>query len=377
MASIEERRNSVGTITSYRVVWRHAGRKLQQSFPERGHAEQWVHLLSMVKGDPSKAQSALLKARSKAPTFKAVATQHLDRLLNVQPLTIQKYESYLRNHLHLLVDVPVDQITEADMVEWLKWERSRKAAPKTVKNVHGFISSVFDHAVRQRLRPDNPCNARMLPKDDSTQDAATFLTMPEYALVDPHLPEWSRPLFRLLIGSGLRVSEALALTPEDVMLDAATPQVRITRSWHEDRDADARWFIGPPKTRAARRTVALAPSTVAAIRERVESTAPGECIFKPSTSERPPGIRAVQRAWAKGVAGARAGDPALKKKPRIHDLRHSHASLMLATGMNLYELAQRLGHEDISTTTGTYGHLVPDAHFRAAAMVEQALAVES
>ncbi|MGO4589497.1 tyrosine-type recombinase/integrase [Paenarthrobacter sp. 2TAF44] len=63
----------------------------------------------------------------------------------------------------------------------------------------------------------------------------------------------------------------------------------------------------------------------------------------------------------------------ISKRPRIHDSRHSHASMMIAGDMNLYELANRLGHESIITTTKTYGHLVPDAHFRAAAMVETAL----
>jgi integrase len=63
----------------------------------------------------------------------------------------------------------------------------------------------------------------------------------------------------------------------------------------------------------------------------------------------------------------------MERRPRIHDIRHSHASMMIAGGMNLYELANRLGHESIITTTKTYGHLVPDAHFRAAAMVETAL----
>jgi integrase len=75
-------------------------------------------------------------------------------------------------------------------------------------------------------------------------------------------------------------------------------------------------------------------------------------------------------AW---YAAVKAADLGLSQRPRIHDIRHTHASILIAGGMNLFELANRLGHESITTTTKTYGHLVPDVHFRAAAAVETAL----
>jgi integrase len=115
----------------------------------------------------------------------------------------------------------------------------------------------------------------------------------------------------------------------------------------------------------------LAPSTVEAIRARVESAPKGKPVFSisPTTTDYP-----QHRQWLDAwYAAVKKADLGLNQRPRVHDIRHSHASAMIAANMNLFELANRLGHESVTTTTNTYGHLVPDAHFRAAAMVEGAL----
>lgn len=65
-------------------------------------------------------------------------------------------------------------------------------------------------------------------------------------------------------------------------------------------------------------------------------------------------------SWVKWVAAANLG-----KSPRLHDLRHSHASYMISAGMNLYDLMRRLGHNSITTTADTYGHMMPEAQVQA------------
>jgi integrase len=241
-------------------------------------------------------------------------------------------------------------------------------SPKTVANVHGFVHAAMNSAVRRRLRADNPCNGRLLPKDDATEDKAMFLTMTEVNAIIDHADPWHQPMWRLLIGSGLRLGEATALLATDFQLDAVTPSVRIMKAWQEMEDG---WAVGAPKTKKARRTVALAPSTVEAIRARVESAPKGKPVFSISpTTTVYPQHRQWLDAW---YAAVKKADLGLNQRPRVHDIRHSHASAMIAANMNLFELANRLGHESVTTTTNTYGHLVPDAHFRAAAMVEGAL----
>jgi len=368
MATIEARKNASGRVTSYRVEWYDKGQRHRQTLPTEVAAIQWKALLEAVKHDTQAAQTALLRQVSRSPSFEEVAHGHIERLINVREYTIKRYRGYIKNHFGSLAHLPVDQIKEDDLIHWIKAMVKKGCSPKTIANVHGFIHAAMNSAVRRGLRTDNPCNGRLLPKDDATEDKAMFLTMEQMNAIIDQADEWHRPMWRLLIGSGLRLGEATALLASDFQLDAATPSVRIMKAWQEMEDG---WAVGAPKTKKARRTVALAPSTVTAIRERVEAAPKGKPVFSisPGTTVYP-----QHRQWLDAwYAALKASKLELDQRPRIHDIRHSHASMMIAGGMNLFELANRLGHESITTTTNTYGHLVPDAHFRAAAMVEQAL----
>ena len=368
MATIEARKNSAGHVTSYRVEWYDGGVRRRQTLATETDAKKWKHLLEAVKHDTRAAETALLRQVSRSPSFEDVALGHIERLINVREYTVKRYRGYIKNHFASIGHLPVDQITEDDLIRWIKAMTKKGCSPKTVANVHGFVHAAMNSAVRRRLRPDNPCNGRLLPKDDATEDKAMFLTMGQVNAIIDHASEWHRPMWRLLIGSGLRLGEATALTPTDFQLDAATPSVRIMKAYQEMEDG---WAVGAPKTKKARRTVALAPSTVEAIRARVESAPRNTPVFTISPET---GVYPQHRQWLDEWYGAiKAADIGLERRPRIHDIRHSHASMMIAGGMNLFELATRLGHESILTTTKTYGHLVPDVHFRAAAMVETAL----
>lgn len=368
MATIEARRNAAGVITSYRVEWYDKGQRRRQTLPNEGDAAKWKHLLEAVKHDTRAAELALLRQTSRSPSFEEVAQGHIERLINVREYTIKRYRGYIKNHFNGIGHLPVDQIKEDDLIHWIKAMVKKGCSPKTVANVHGFVHAAMNSAVRRGLRTDNPCNGRLLPKDNATEDKAMFLTMEQVNAIIDQADEWHQPMWRLLIGSGLRLGEATALNAADFQLDAATPSVRIMKAYQEMEDG---WAVGAPKTKKARRTVALAPSTVDAIRGRVESAKRGQPVFtiSPGTTVYP-----QHRQWLDAwYAAVKKADLGLDQRPRIHDIRHSHASMMIAAGMNLYELANRLGHESIVTTTKTYGHLVPDAHFRAAAMVEGAL----
>lgn len=368
MATIETRKNAAGRVTSYRVEWYDGGIRKRHSFAVEAEAAKWKRVLEAVKHDTEAATTAVLRATSRAPSFEDVALGHIERLINVREYTVKRYRGYIKNHFAGIGHLPVDQVTEDDLIRWIQAMTKKGCSPKTVANVHGFVHASMNSAVRRRLRPDNPCNGRLLPKDDATEDKAMFLTMEQVNAIIEQADEWHRPMWRLLIGSGLRLGEATALSPSDFQLDATTPSVRIVKAYQEMEDG---WAIGAPKTKKARRTVALAPSTVDAIRARVESGPRGKPVFtiSPATTVYP-----QHRQWLDEWYDAlKAADLGLDQRPRIHDIRHSHASMMIAGGMNLFELASRLGHESILTTTKTYGHLVPDVHFRAAAMVEQAL----
>ncbi|WP_461172262.1 site-specific integrase [Arthrobacter sp. Z1-9] len=186
------------------------------------------------------------------------------------------------------------------------------------------------------------------------------------AIVQVHPPRY-QPLMAFLRGTGARFGEATALFG-DFQLDVQQPTVRIEKAWK--RDKNDRFYIGPPKTKKSRRTVSLSPSLVAAVGPWVEAAGPEGLVFT-TTYGGPIRHSTFYEFWEDALTSLGYGKSG--ERPRIHDMRHTHASLMLGAGMSPFELSRRLGHESIQTTVDRYSHLVPDAQFRAAEMAERAL----
>jgi integrase len=219
----------------------------------------------------------------------------------------------------------------------------------------------------------NPCKGVKLPKATHTEDVIRFITPAEWATIMGNMDPHFRPFFQFLVGTGLRFGEATALTATDFNLKAKTPSVRITKAWKEDDEKG--YYIGPPKTKKSRRTVSLAPSTVDAVKPLVEAAGTGY-VF---TLKRGGVMRSgavFNRAWepalkASGYIKRTKEDPG--NMPRVHDIRHTHASWMVAAGMDIFALSRRLGHESVTTTMDRYSHLLPDAMFDAAQIAQKAL----
>jgi integrase len=116
--------------------------------------------------------------------------------------------------------------------------------------------------------------------------------------------------------------------------------------------------VGPTKSRKSRRTVSLSDDVVDVLAPLV--TRPGdELLFTNTNGNRVLHANFWNRVW-KPAADQFAADTG--KRPRVHDLRHSHASHLIAKGVHLEVIRDRLGHENISTTSGVYSHLMPDQH---------------
>ncbi len=254
-------------------------------------------------------------------------------------------------------------------------------SPKTIANVHGLLSAAMSTAMKLGYRTDNPCVGVELPKSVSTRDEMTVLTRDEFALLLAKIPAFYQPLVLTLVATGLRWGEATALTAGDVDLTARPATIRVTKAWK--RDADRRWYVGPPKTKRARRTVSLPDDLVDVLLPLVAGKAPDALLFTNTVGSQLSSSRFWTTTWTPALDAAcdpRQADgkpdadaPRLTKRPRVHDLRHTHASWMIAAGTDLFVLQRRLGHESITTTTETYAHLLPDQQRAAADAAGRAL----
>ena len=131
--------------------------------------------------------------------------------------------------------------------------------------------------------------------------------------------------------------------------------VRRALKWSPDNHR----AMGAPKTKAGRRSVTVTDELWDVLDELKADQAGGELLFTAPRGGMILHRTFWSRVWLPAVRH-------LEPRPRIHDLRHSHASLLLARGIPIHVVSRRLGHSNIQVTVNTYGHLLPDAQLLAA-----------
>ena len=176
-----------------------------------------------------------------------------------------------------------------------------------------------------------------------------FWTKEEFDQFIPHVSDkpMSKVIFYLFFYSGIREGELLALTLNDFDFDKNT--VSITKNYARVNNQD---IIQTPKTPKSKRTITLP----AEIMEMVKEYGGMLYDYKPTDRLFPTQKSFLTREMVRGckLSGV--------KKIRIHDLRHSHASLLIELGFAPLLISERLGHENVETTLNTYSHLYPNKH---------------
>ena len=151
-------------------------------------------------------------------------------------------------------------------------------------------------------------------------------------------------MFQVLYWCGIRAGELFALTVEDIDIEGGTLSVNksLQRLNRED-------VITEPKTPKSKRIVALPDFLVNELKAYIDSLPDPEPETRLFVISKNGLWKEMKRACA--ASGV--------KKIRVHDLRHSHASLLIELGYSPLLIAERLGHENVETTLNTYSHLFP------------------
>lgn len=387
MASIVERPKKSGAIT-YQVKWRLEGSWQTENFGERPAAEQfkdlvdahrgqwphgWVRGHGFVEPETSSDDVPLL----------AYAERYVNRLTGIDDRTRDDYHREIRLHLSLLahtrtdgvvVPATVENLTQDDVSDWVraeedglrdpqdstKWLR-READPKSIRNRHGLLFCIMQAAIEAtpQLRTANPCKGTRLPRvDDHTEEEMCFLESEEYQRVAAEIADpVARDLANWLVGTGMRWGEATALQVRDLRLNADRPTVNVQRAWKKAKSgSDAAFYLGPPKTKRGRRIIALTTAQADVARRLTAGMPPEAFVFRTATGKAWRHANYYNRRWLPAVT--EAVKKGLPKRPRIHDLRHTHVAWLIAAGIPLPAIQARLGHESIQTTVDRYGHLV-------------------
>jgi integrase len=236
----------------------------------------------------------------------------------------------------------------------------RLPSARTVQYAHAVLRSALQNAVREELLARNV--ARLVERPAVPHKEVQPLTGPEARrLLRAARDHRLYPLWHLLISTGLRRGEVLALTWDDI--DLETRQLRVRRNLQR---VNGHLIFGTPKTARSRRTIALPTSCVARLRQHQERQAqvradagadwcplddqPERLVFTSLTGT-PLDPRNLNRSLAALCKRANL------RPVRVHDLRHTAASLMLAEGVAVRTIMETLGHSTITMTLDTYAHL--------------------
>lgn len=247
------------------------------------------------------------------------------------------------------------EITVADVRAWQNVMIRQGYSQTYLKAIHNQLSAVFNYAVNYYNLESNPCRKAGSMGKCKAEEMQIW-TIGEFELFLQTLvnkpASWLA--FRILFWTGIRIGELLALTTEDV--DMERNLLTVNKSYQRLRGKDV---VTAPKTPKSNRTVNLPDFLVADIRayRKEHPQQPGDRLLPVSKT-------CLEHEMHRGIL--QSGMPRI----RIHDLRHSHVSLLIELGFSAKEIAERLGHENIETTLNTYSHLYPNKQARIADRLE-------
>ena len=240
----------------------------------------------------------------------------------------------------------VNDITAADIRQWQNELIKMGYSPTYLKTINNQLSAIFNYAVRYYDLKSNPC-AKAGSMGKSKAEEMDFWTGEEFRkFIDSVMNKrLSYMAFMTLYWTGMRLGELLALNPKDVDLEKRT--ITITKSYQRLCKKDV---ITPPKTPKSKRVITIPEFLAADIRDYIDS------LYELQENDRlfPITKYYLEHEMQRGIKESGV------KRIRVHDLRHSHASMLIELGFSPLEIANRLGHEKVETTLNTYAHLYPN-----------------
>ena len=240
----------------------------------------------------------------------------------------------------------VNDITAADIRQWQNELIKIGYSPTYLKTINNQLSAIFNYAVRYYDLKSNPC-AKAGSMGKSRAEEMDFWTGEEFRrFIDSVMNKrLSYMAFMTLYWTGMRLGELLALNPKDVDLEKRT--ISITKSYQRLGKKDV---ITPPKTPKSKRVITIPEFLAADIKDYMDS------LYDLQENDRlfPITKYYLEHEMQRGIKESGV------KRIRVHDLRHSHASMLIELGFSPLEIANRLGHEKVETTLNTYAHLYPN-----------------
>ncbi|GAB2562212.1 tyrosine-type recombinase/integrase [Gracilibacillus alcaliphilus] len=267
----------------------------------------------------------------------------------------------VRKHFTFFDNLITTEITPIHVQKWQLALSKKKYRSSYIRNVQGLFSMAMDRAVVLGLAESNP--SKIVGNVKKTKTKIDFWTKEEFEKVislfykEDYYQHFLFISLWFLFMTGMRIGEATAIQWEDIDFDAGVLSIDKTLYY---KNLDNYSFV-EPKTKASVRHIALDEDTLTLLHEWKDVQ---QSVVQTNFVMSYNGIPTQKHTLANAIT--RFSEKAEVHRIRLHALRHSHASLLISMGENPLIIKDRLGHEDIETTLGTYGHLYPNSNFEVA-----------
>lgn len=338
MASYEKSKSSGLWSVRFRIIEDGQEKNKRLSgYPKKSEAEKAYR--EYVAQDARKVRES---KRYNDLLFKDVyETYYENAKKRLKESTLYDTESMAR--LYVLPTFGERKIVEIEPIEILQWQNGIDKSYKYLCKIRGVMLAVFKFAEKYYKIP-SPMKDVDSPVDQEDAKEMLFWTEGEFKKFISFIDDQKyRTLFLFLYFSGCRIGEALALHKNDI--DTKNYLVSISKSI--SKKGVPVWYETTPKNKTSIRTISM-PRQVIEMISQLNSD--GDYVFY---GNRPLPFQSVRNQLIKYSGKAEV------KLIRIHDIRHSHASLMLSHNVSIVAVSKRLGHKTVTQTLNTYAHLMP------------------
>lgn len=350
------RQKTKGKGKPWWVFIAHNGKRASKKIGDKRAAET---VASEIRAKLQLGEFGFEKEKS-IPTFKDYAETFLNGFskINHKFSTHDSYKSALKNHIYPAFGKKLlNEIKKKDIKTFIIDKQNIGLSPSTVRNLKAYLSCILNQAVDDEIIGPNPASrtGKLIKKTDRKKDINPF-TWDEKAQFEKaakeHYPRYY-PLFLTALRTGMRIGELIALKPGDLDFNGNFIEIRLNC---------VRGIISTPKSGKIR---------------RVDMSSELRRVLKSYLTSRKQ--EALRRGWGpppEWLFYNKAGnlidinhlrkrvfykilEKAGLRKIRIHDMRHTYATLRIQSGHNIADVSKQLGHHSINITVDTYYHWIP------------------
>jgi len=346
-------------------------------------SKRWVAQITLPngqrKGKTSKRQKVvqdwLINQRKKANDGLYVTDEQiklgafLDRYLvdvaahNLRPRTYERYVGVINNHIKPdLGNIRLSALRPDHVQSLYSKKLTSGLSLNSVRYIHAVLHKALFQALKWGLVSRNVSDLVDKPKTER-KTFKTWSVVEVNQFLDAVVDHRWYPIYVLAIHTGLRQGELLGIHREDIDLEHGVINVRHQISSIRGQGLT----ITEPKTDKARRPVILPSTALDALKQHLKVIGNGGGLIFTTSTGNPISPRNILRHFKQVI------DQTSLPDIRFHDLRHTHATLLLAAGVHPKVVQERLGHSQISLTLDTYSHVIPSLQSEAAEQFETIL----